>query len=127
LGLNVSEISSQAFAGQDDLVSVHLPGTIHSIGEMAFSGCAKLSTLNIPEGTSLIGDYAFLGCKMLSNITLPSSVTSIAENAFEDCSDSLTLYGESGSYAEQLCRRGKRASSSSLPPNSAITSSTAAR
>lgn len=101
LGLDVSEISSRAFADQDDLVSVHLPGTVHSIGEMAFSGCAKLSTLNIPEGTSLIGDYAFLGCKMLSNITLPSSVTSISSSAFEDCSDSLTLYGESGSYAEQ--------------------------
>ena len=101
MGLDVSEISSRAFAGQDDLVSVHLPGTINSIGEMAFSGCAKLSALNIPEGTSLIGDYAFLGCKMLSNITLPSSVTSIADNAFESCSDNLTLYGESGSYAEQ--------------------------
>ena len=101
LGLDVSEIASRAFADKDSLVSVRLPETIRTIGSMAFSGCVRLTAVNIPQGTSLIDDYAFLGCKTLSNVTLPSSVTSIAENAFEGCSDSLTLYGESGSYAEQ--------------------------
>lgn len=104
LGLDVSEIASRAFADKDSLVSVRLPETIRTIGTMAFSGCVKLTAVNIPQGTSLIDDYAFLGCKTLSNVTLPSSVTNIAENAFEGCSDNLTLYGESGSYAEQYAR-----------------------
>ncbi len=102
----VSKIYDQAFENCTNLVSVTIPASVNSIGKKAFQGCKKLESaviLESPEHADLIirsiGDYAFRDCKHLK-LSIPDSITDIGQDALE----SVTVYCNAGSYAEQYAK-----------------------
>lgn len=75
-----------------------LPASLQNIEESAFEG-SGFTYVRLPENTKMIGSRAFAGCKNLKYIYIPGSVTLIAADAFDGV-ESLTIYGNEGSYAE---------------------------
>ena len=62
-----------------------IDGTL-SISSEAFNGCSNLVSITIPESVTSIGKRAFSYCSALTSITIPESVTSVGESAFNACS-----------------------------------------
>ena len=102
------------------LTDIIIPGSIIRIGNGAFQGCTSLASIVIPDGVFMIGRLAFKDCVSLTNITIPGSVHYIVNDyrndynaqtreltrkdftAFDGCDKTqLTIYGTSGSYAEE--------------------------
>lgn len=121
-GYTVASIGYRSFYGNTTLTSLTIPDSVKSIGNMAFYACnltsvtlgngvtsigtqafmGNKSLANIVFGNSLttIGDKAFSLCKSLESITIPKSVTHIESSAFNNPSETLTIYGYTGSEAE---------------------------
>ena len=87
-GGKVTKISSGAFAGNDDLVKVTLPGSVTSIGDRAFSGCSNLKTINLGK-VEHIGAYAFFNTALKS--AQMTSVQTIDKEAFKNCASLTTV------------------------------------
>lgn len=84
----------------EKITKVVIDSDVTSIGDYAFYTCLHLNEIVIPEGVTEIGSDAFRGCVVLENITVPNSVRQIGDNAFAS-SGVETIYGYSGSYAEE--------------------------
>lgn len=97
---SVTYIAHHAFPGCSSLSSLTISNSITSIGLDAFSDCDSLTSVTIPDSVTSIGYYAFSFCENLTSITIPDSVTIIGYRAFFGCKIK-TIYGKSGSYAEQ--------------------------
>lgn len=119
---SVEAVGYRAFQGASPLTSVTLPEGLKRIEERGFCGCRKIIELNlpsaleyigyeaflnigledivIPEGVSEIKAGAFKGCSSLDEVTIPAGVTKIGEDAFANCSESLTIYGNTGTIAQ---------------------------
>ena len=124
---SVSKIESSVFYNSG-LESITLPEGIISIGWEAFSGCKKLTEITLPESLTTIANRAFYRCNNLNEIILPAGVSTIQYHAFEDCSGLTkitilnpvceigndyktlngTIYGYSGSTAEEYAQRYNR-------------------
>ena len=87
-GGKVTKISSGAFAGNDDLVKVTLPGSVTSIGDRAFSGCSNLKTINLGK-VEHIGAYAFFNTALKS--AQMTSIQTIDKEAFKNCASLATV------------------------------------
>lgn len=117
-------IAGGAFRECLDLVSIHIPASVTTIGSYAFdmssrleavtfaensqlttigyaafSWCTKLTSIALPASVTTIGEYAFYDCTGITDITLPASVTTIGEGAFSGCS-SLTGIHFGGTTAQ---------------------------
>ena len=75
-----------------------LPSAVKEIQAEAFAGAEGFAEIVLPEGVETIGERAFAESS-IEKINLPRSVESIADDAFKGC-DELTIYGETGSYAQ---------------------------
>ena len=106
---NVKAISSYAFSGNKNLVSVNIPSTVSSIGEFAFdhcenlekavinckvkqlsstfNWCKKLKNVTLCEGIEVLQNYVFGRCESLKSIKLPSTIKEIGFEAFYYCSN----------------------------------------
>ena len=95
-GHEVKRLSSYAFSGCKDLVSITIPSSVTYIGRELFRGCNSLTSINVEIGNteydSREGCNAIIetgtntligGCK---NTIIPNSVTSIGYGAFNGCS-----------------------------------------
>ena len=85
----VTSIGSYCFYYDGDayyFTSLHISGTVTSIGDRAFYQLASLESIVLPEGLQTIGTYAFYGCAVLNSFMFASSVTSIGSNALAYCS-----------------------------------------
>ena len=124
LSKNVSSIPSSCFFGCTSLTSVKLPNKLTEINNYAFSGCSALKSITIPSTVTRIGSGAFYECSGLTSITIPGGISHLDYETFGDCynlkkitipssvteiedyalpySDSLTIYGKRGSYAESF-------------------------
>lgn len=80
----LSEIKDNAFYGCKNLMIVHLPKSIQSIGTSAFCACANLQSVFFEEGSRLatIGMNAFMSDSKLKYIRIPDSVTNIESSVF---------------------------------------------
>lgn len=58
----------------DEIVSVHIPGTVRRIGKRAFAGCRNLEKVIFDEGVRQMDSNAFNGCEKLKSIRLPASI-----------------------------------------------------
>lgn len=87
-----------AFAYSDTLSSVTLPRGFE-LGEYAFAHSNKLTTIRLADGFNDIASHSFFGCRSLSRAEVPATVTHIGGAAFKDTSDTLAIYGKSGSVA----------------------------
>ena len=79
-----------------------LPEALREIEEEAFEGGA-FRCVRIGENVESIGSRAFADCGSLEYVIIPERTTYIAPDAFEGTS-SLTIIGESGSYADQYAQ-----------------------
>ena len=101
-GRIVTEIASAAFARNDALESVTVPGTVTTIQGAAFLGCPLLRRVTLMDGVTVIGDKAFGLCPSLEEVTLPASLTAIADDAFpKGCAARFRV--QEGSYAARYC------------------------
>ena len=125
---SLTKIGEYAFSVCSALTDIVIPDGVTSIGNFAFNFCSSLPTINIPQGVEYIGQAAFMGCAQLNSIVIPSSVsalyartfdrcanlteiripgtvTRIDADVFQGCSDSLTIYGYTGTKAEEFAQQ----------------------
>lgn len=112
-------IHSRAFAGNEYLKSVDLPGGIKSFGKSAFDGCVRLSRVNYlgnienwcsatfaNESANPLnkGLYLYIDGALATSIVVPNNITKINDFAFIGCTSirSVTL-------PDGLTEVGKRA------------------
>ena len=101
---SVEYIGSNSFMFCSKLRNVNLPGKIEIIEYYTFASCGLLKKVTIPDGVKSIEFGAFAYCINLESAIIPESVTYIAPDAFDGC-EKLTIYGYSGSYAEEYANR----------------------
>ncbi len=93
----VTVIEDNTFGMCQNLVSVSLPESVHSISMFAFSYCSSLAEINL-DNVRFIGSFAFQNCTALTEITLHDAL--IEDNAFSGSGVvTVTLTGECELYA----------------------------
>lgn len=122
-GSKIQKIGSQSFRGCKVLEGIALPDSVTSLGTYAFAECDGLADVTLGTGITAIPSYAFNLCASLGKIVIPYRVTTIKANAFTNCTkltevsipratvnidsgvfsypDKMTIYGVSGTYAEE--------------------------
>ncbi len=66
----VTAIEPYAFAGNQELAEVILPGTLVRVGAHAFYNCKKLGTVELHDGIRELEDGAFKNCYSLNRIIM---------------------------------------------------------
>ena len=103
LGKHVREIGNNAFRGLLKLESVRMFTEVERIGDRAFADCPKLTGVIVSQGVKSIGSECFARDGALLSVKIPPSVREIAADAFKD-SDTVTVYGEKGSFVERFAK-----------------------
>lgn len=83
-GKTVVAIAPDAFARQNEIVSIKLPVSVTVIGKNAFAWCRSLKVV-IASGILDIGAKAFIGCDSLSDLALGKKLRRIGVKAFAYC------------------------------------------
>lgn len=86
----VTKIGDDALKGNDNIVSITIPGSVKDIGNNAFEGCTKLEKVIFtnPEKTSknlIICVSAFQNCKKLTECEIPARAYQVVGNIFKGC------------------------------------------
>lgn len=84
-GTTLTAIGENAFSGQTNILSVHIPDSIQTIGDSAFENCTALTSVTVGSGVESIGNSAFRACTALTGVTIGSGVKSIEDYAFYGC------------------------------------------
>lgn len=92
MGLPVTAVGENAFAGCEKLEGVTIPNGITVIGRSAFEGCFALATVELPDSLETICANAFQACGRLNTIKIPSGVTKIGAGAFFFCHNIKSVY-----------------------------------
>ncbi|WP_455542706.1 SH3 domain-containing protein [Intestinibacter sp.] len=100
---SLTSIPSSTFAGCKSLKSISLPSGINSIGESAFA-MTGFTEFTVPNGVTNIGKEAFSTCEKLTKITIPKSVITIGKSILDAGAEVVTIYGETGSYAQTYAK-----------------------
>ncbi len=100
---SLTSIPSSTFAGCKSLKSINLPSGVNSIGESAFA-MTGFTEFTVPNGVTSIGKEAFSTCEKLTKITIPKSVTTIGKSILDAGAEVVTIYGETGSYAQTYAK-----------------------
>ena len=84
---NVVKIASNAFEGDENLVSVKCDGALQSVGANAFSNCVNLKKVDISNYNSLlkIGFEAFSECISLESVNFSKCIPSFGDYVFKGC------------------------------------------
>ena len=88
---DVTQIESQAFYYNTDLISIEITEGVETIGDEAFAGCSNLESITFPNSLRTIGNKAFRNCSSLTSIIIPNNIT-IGRDAFKDCGCEESLY-----------------------------------
>lgn len=94
IGEGITNIPAWAFAMYENLVSIHLPSTLKTIGWSCLEE-TKIWNVSLPEGLETIEAYAFM-MTPFSTVCIPSTVTEIGERAFGYCENLVSV----GCYAD---------------------------
>ncbi len=86
----VTKIDNEALKGNDNIVSITIPGSVKDIGNNAFEGCTKLERVIFtnPEKankTLIIRLSAFQNCKKLTECEIPARAYQVVGNIFKGC------------------------------------------
>ncbi|MBU5481649.1 leucine-rich repeat protein [Blautia sp. MSJ-19] len=103
VGTGVTDIQYGAFCNCTSLTSIYIASTVTMIGSYAFQDCSALSEIYFPSSVTKISDRAMLGCKNLKKAVIPESVTVLEAHIFGD-SPNVTIYGATGSFAENYAK-----------------------
>lgn len=80
----LENIGSNAFANMDDIMYVHLPYSVSTLGAGAFENSKNLLAVELHDTkVTEIGDNTFAGLTAITSIALPDEVTTIGKNAFK--------------------------------------------
>ena len=99
---NCESISSDTFSGCTNLQNVKME-KCREIGNI-FRYCTSLKEIRIPESVQYIAGEAFRGCSSLEKVYVCNPNTRIEINSFE-ATPKLTMYGYSGSTAQDFAKR----------------------
>ena len=97
----LEEIGEEAFANCEKLRKAELPDSVRTVGASAFENCAALTDLRLNDGLEHLGPNAVDRCRALKTLRIPESMKE-AETIFQEQPESLVLYGEKGTAAEQI-------------------------
>lgn len=101
----VTRVHDYMFLSFDNMIEIHIPSNIKSIGEYAFKDCVELTRVYIDNGLENIDTAAFRNCINLKHISIPSTVKQIEVFAFEKCNfKEMTIQCEENSVAHQLAQ-----------------------
>ena len=78
-------IGEEAFSGNSDLTSIHIPENIRIIEKSAFRDCENLQYVKFSEGLRSIQANAFCDCRRLHNFVFPDSLEEIECFSFFSC------------------------------------------
>ena len=81
----ITKIGTEAFAGNETLVSVWMPDTVTKIAPRAFRGCRSLRSVIFSKNLVSLGSSCFENCVMLREVELPPSTRRLGDNTFEGC------------------------------------------
>lgn len=86
----VTKIGDEALKGNDNIVSITIPGSVKDIGNNAFEGCTKLEKViftNPGQASNnlLIRVSAFQNCKKLTECEIPARAYQVVGNIFKGC------------------------------------------
>ena len=99
----VREIGYEMCYGCDSLKDVKLGKYITTIPDSAFRLCQSLETINIPRFCETIESNAFAEDTKLKTAYIPTYISYIDNNSFSYPAK-MTVYGKSGSYAEEYAK-----------------------
>ncbi len=80
----VTAISTNAFAGLQNLTQITIPSSVTTIGNQAFYS-SGLTSIDIPNGVTMIEESAFLNCNSLASVTFSNSITTLGNYSFQGC------------------------------------------
>lgn len=100
LGDGVTSIGSELCYGCDKLSEVKFGKYIENIPDSAFRLCQSLTTVTLPRFCKTVAANAFAEDTKLTRAYVPNTVTKIENNSFSYPAK-MTMYGKSGSYAEE--------------------------
>jgi len=82
----LSTLPNNTFSGCSDLISVHIPNSITTVGEYAFNGCSSLANIVLGPNVVRIGASAFADCTILNDVAIrATSMESMGLNIFYNC------------------------------------------
>lgn len=86
----VTKIGDEALKGNDNIVSITIPGSVKDIGNNAFEGCTKLERVIFTNpgqasGNLIIRVSAFQDCKKLTECEIPARAYQVVGNIFKVC------------------------------------------
>lgn len=84
LGTGISAIPDYALFDCNDIVYIHLPDTVKTLGKAAMFQCTSLLAVNL-GGLTSIGENALGLCTSLTRVELGTSLTEVGFGAFEGC------------------------------------------
>jgi hypothetical protein len=95
---NLTHIADGDFVACNELMSIHIPASVATIGNYAFYHSKRLMHITFAPDSTLttIGKDAFYSSG-LKSMTIPATVTTIDDNAFNDCNRLTKLTFSSGS------------------------------
>lgn len=100
---SITEFEEMACIGHNNLEIVVLGKGTKTIGQGAFQDCTALKEVVLNDGLETIMPNAFANCESLKSITIPESVKTM-NYAFDRAQKDLTIYGKSGSVAEEIAK-----------------------
>ncbi len=100
---SITEFEEMACIGHNNLEIVVLGKGTKTIGQGAFQDCTALKEVVLNDGLETIMPNAFANCESLKSITIPESVKTM-NYAFDSAQKDLTIYGKSGSVAEEIAK-----------------------
>lgn len=86
----VTKIGDEALKGNDNIVSITIPGSVKDIGNNAFEGCTKLEEIiftnpDKASNTLIIRVSAFQDCPKLTKCEIPARAYQVVGNIFKGC------------------------------------------
>ena len=128
---HISMIYGEFIASECKMLEyVHTGNGYRRIKTSEYSDCINLKKVDIGTSVEAIDDGAFKNCYSLKELYIPSNVKEISATAFWGIEDSITIIGETGSYAEAYASsmgikfrsNGKTAETSVLKLNKPVVS-----
>ena len=119
----VTSIGADAFSvgsngGNNNFISVTIPGSVTSIGDFAFMDDSTLASVTIPNSVTSIGWDVFNCCTNLTSVAFPGSVTNFGNGGtFVNCSGLTNVTFANGltSIGDQMFRSCSRLTSVTIP------------
>jgi len=82
---SVKTIEARAFQNCTGLKEITINSKVAEFADDMFSGCTNLRKVTISNGVTSLGRRVFSGCTNLASVTLPETITSIGVRAFNEC------------------------------------------